>query len=193
MRKELWVIARFMERLRFYDHMRPRKVAAPGDTRPGSKYNKYGFNFTRLGVRVPALVISPFIPAGTIDHRAHDHSSIPRTVEKVFNSQPLTNRDRVASSVDALLTLPEAGRDALETLPPHIPPKQPVETVKPESDSVDNGNLPLFLHIAMRHELALSHPGQRMAVLERAQSVRTRTQAAQYLAEITDRVREAKS
>lgn len=195
-RSPLWesslLIVTWDEHGGFYDHVRPGKVAAPGDTKPGSKYNKHGFTFTRLGVRVPAVMISPFIPAGTIDHRAYDHSSIPRTVEKVFGLQPLTKRDRVASPVDALLTLPEARQDPPETLPSHLPPSQPVATMQPGSDSVDSGNLPLFLHIAMRHELALSHPGQRMAVLSRAQSVRTRAQAAQYLAEITDRVREAK-
>ena len=177
----------------FYDHVRPGRAVAPGDTRPGSKYNKYGFNFTRLGVRVPAVVISPYIPAGTIDHRAYDHSSIPRTVEESFGLQPLTKRDSAANSVAALLTLPEPRRDTPETLPSHLPPKQPAATAQPGSDSVDSGNLPLFLHIAMRHELALSNPEQRMAVLNRAQSVKTRAQAAQYLAEIADRVSEAKS
>ncbi|MHB1882804.1 MAG: hypothetical protein ACYCPA_11530, partial [Acidithiobacillus sp.] len=128
-----------------------------------------------------------------IDHRAYDHSSIPRTVEESFGLQPLTKRDSAANSVAALLTLPEHRRDTPETLPSHLPPKQPAATAQPGSDSVDSGNLPLFLHIAMRHELALSNPEQRMAVLNRAQSVKTRAQAAQYLAEIADRVSEAKS
>ena len=196
-RSPLWesslLIVTWDEHGGFYDHVQPGRAAAPGDTRPGSNYNKYGFNFTRLGVRVPAVVISPFIPAGTIDHRTYDHSSIPRTVEEVFSLQPLTKRDSAATPVNALLTLPDARRDTPETLPSHIPPSQPTATAQPGSDSVDSGNLPLFLHIAMRHELALSHPGQRMAVLNRAQSVRTKAQAAQYLAEITDRVSEAKS
>ncbi len=62
----------------------------------------------------------------------------------------------------------------------------------PTNSAEEPGNLPLFLHIAMRHELALSHPEQRMAVLNRARSVRTRSQAEQYLTEITSRVSEAK-
>ena len=177
----------------FYDHVQPGKVVRPGDTKTGSKYNKYGFTFTQLGVRVPAVIISPFIPAGTIDHQTYDHSSIPKSVEGLFNLEPLTNRDKAASSVMRLLSLPSARQDTPVTLPPHLPSGQSIATPRPGGDPVDSGNLPLFLHIAMRHELALSHPGKRDAVLRRAQSVKTRAQAAQYLAEITDRVSVAKS
>ena len=177
----------------FYDHVQPGNAVAPGDTKLGSKYSKYGFTFTRLGVRVPSVVISPFIPAGIIDHRVYDHSSIPRTVEEVFGLPPLTDRDSAANSVATLLNLPKARQDTPATLLPHIPPKKSAATVPTGSNTVDSGNLPLFLHIAMRHELALSHPRQRMAVLNRAQSVKTKAQAAQYLAEITDRVGAAKS
>jgi phospholipase C len=177
----------------FFDHVLPGKAVAPGDTEPMSKYNKYGFTFTQLGVRVPAIVISPFIPGGTIDHRTYDHSSIPKSVEEICNLEPLTNRDKVASSVMRLLTLPSARQDAPLTLPPYLSPKQSSSTPRSGGDSVDSGNLPLFLHIAMRHELALSHPGKRDAVLRRAQAVQTRAQAAQYLAEITDRVSAVKA
>ncbi|MGA9369816.1 MAG: alkaline phosphatase family protein, partial [Steroidobacteraceae bacterium] len=43
----------------FYDHVPPGKAIAPGDTKAGSKYSQYGFTFTQLGVRVPAVVVSP--------------------------------------------------------------------------------------------------------------------------------------
>jgi phospholipase C len=177
----------------FYDHVPPGEAVAPGDTGPRSKYNQYGFTFTQFGIRVPAVVISPLIPAGTIDHRLYDHSSIPKSVGEVFNLEPLTNRDKAASSVMRLLTLSSARKDTPVTLPPQLPLRESSATPRPGVDSVDSGNLPLFLHIAMRHELALSHPGNRNAVLRRAQSVRTRTQAAQYLAEIADRVNAVKS
>lgn len=179
----------------FYDHVRPGKAAAPGDTPGGSKYSQYGFTFTQLGLRVPAVVVSPLIRPGTIDHRVYDHSAIPKTLEDAFNLQPLTKRDKAANSLKALLTLPQARADAPETLPAPVPTGQLALAAAPPpgGESVESGNLPLFLHIAMRHELALSHPGKRLAVLGRARSVQTRAQAAQYLREINDRVGAAKA
>lgn len=176
----------------FYDHVPPGKAVAPGDIKPGSNYNRHGFTFKQLGVRVPAVVVSPLIPARTIDHRPYDHSSIPKTVEEAFQLPPLTNRDKAANSVLALLTLTEPRQDTPETLPAHGQSRQPAPVPQPGNESVENGNLPLFLHIAMRHDLALSHPGKRLAVLHRAQSVKTRAQAAQYLGEINERVRQQK-
>jgi phospholipase C len=42
------------------------------------------FAFDRLGVRVPAILISPWIPAGTVVNRVFDHASIPGTITKFF-------------------------------------------------------------------------------------------------------------
>lgn len=173
----------------FYDHVSPGKAVAPGDTRPGSGYNKYGFAFRQLGVRVPAVIVSPRIRVGTIDHRPYDHSSIPKTVEVAFGLQPRTHRDQAANSVDELLVLPEVRQDTPTTLPIPVPTDQLVPPApRPEYESVDNGNLPLFLHVAMRHELAISHAGQKQAILRRAQAVKTRAQAAQYISEIKGRI-----
>lgn len=177
----------------FYDHVPPGRTIAPGDSRPGKGYNQYGFTFTQLGVRVPAVVVSPWIPAGTIDHRPYDHSCIPKTIENVFGLAPLTKRDKAANSAFTLLTLPTARTDAPATLPDHVPRSHPPRAIiRPQDEPADSGNLPVFLHIAMRHELALSHPDNRLAVMRRAQAVKTRGQAAQYLDEINERVGLAK-
>jgi hypothetical protein len=45
----------------------------------------------------------------------------------------------------------------------------------------------------MRHDAALSSPDRRGAILSRVQSVKTKAQAASYLAEIEVRVTEAKA
>jgi len=42
------------------------------------------FKFDRLGVRVPAILISPWIPRNTVVDRVFDHASIPATLTKVF-------------------------------------------------------------------------------------------------------------
>jgi phospholipase C len=51
------------------------------------------------------VVISPLIPANTIDHRAYDHSSILATIERLFKLQPLTKRDRAALDLSGLASL----------------------------------------------------------------------------------------
>ena len=42
------------------------------------------FQFDRLGVRVPSVLVSPWIPKGTIVSRVFDHASIPATITKFF-------------------------------------------------------------------------------------------------------------
>jgi phospholipase C len=68
-----------------YDHVVPppctkdQFTASANDTGTGIE-----FHFDRLGVRVPAILISPWIQAGTIVDRTFDHASIPATVTKFF-------------------------------------------------------------------------------------------------------------
>src|SRR5439155_627576 len=45
-----------------YDHVPPPAGATPPDNSAG----EFGFDFTRFGVRVPAVLVSPLIPAGTV-------------------------------------------------------------------------------------------------------------------------------
>jgi phospholipase C len=66
------------------------------------------FDFTRLGVRVPAVFVSPCIPAGTIlNSRDYEHSSVVATVRKLFcpGTAPLTWREAQAPTFDDVLTL----------------------------------------------------------------------------------------
>jgi phospholipase C len=182
----------------FYDHVAPPAAVPPGDTAAGSKYNQYGFTFDRYGVRVPAIVVSPYIPANVIDHRLYDHSSIPATVEAAFGLGALTDRDRGARSVLPLLTLANPRTDAPSVLP------TPAAVILPAADlaiaakvapqgTVDSGNLPEFLQVAMRHDIALSPSSQAHAILARVQAIQTRAQAAQYIAEVGARARGARA
>ena len=68
-----------------YDHVVPpdcvkdQFTASANDTGTGMP-----FLFDRLGVRVPAILISPWIPKGTVVDRTFDHASIPATITKYF-------------------------------------------------------------------------------------------------------------
>jgi phospholipase C len=88
-----------------FDHVNPPSGAIPPDALAG----EYGFDFTRFGVRVPTVLISPWIPAGTVfrvpaGSTPLDHTSIPATVEHRFGLKPLTARDAAAPDVGDALT-----------------------------------------------------------------------------------------
>jgi phospholipase C len=68
-----------------FDHVVPpacppdQFTASANDTGTGTE-----FKFDRLGVRVPAVLISPWIPKATVVNRTFDHASIPGTVTRFF-------------------------------------------------------------------------------------------------------------
>src|SRR5262249_45481998 len=68
-----------------YDHVAPPDCA-PDQFTASANATGMGaeFKFDRLGVRVPAILISPWIPKATIVNRIFDHASIPATVTKFF-------------------------------------------------------------------------------------------------------------
>jgi phospholipase C len=68
-----------------FDHVPP--PACPKDTFQSTQVDPgtgLPFQFDRLGVRVPAILISPWIPKGTVVNRVFDHASIPATITKFF-------------------------------------------------------------------------------------------------------------
>jgi phospholipase C len=68
-----------------YDHVVP-PACTPDQFTASANSTGTGieFKFDRLGVRVPAILISPWIPKGTVVNRTFDHASIPATVTKFF-------------------------------------------------------------------------------------------------------------
>lgn len=105
-----------------YDHVGPPActpdgfVAQPADTGTGKP-----FMFDRLGVRVPAILVSPWIPRGTVvpgagapGERNFEHASIPATVTNLFlgNYDERTVREKQAQTFLDLLTLNQMRVDA---------------------------------------------------------------------------------
>ena len=93
-----------------YDHVFPPTAVSPD----GRAYvgPDFAFGFNRLGVRVPAVLVSPWIAAGTVDHTLYDHTSILATVRERFGlASPLTARDAAAASFGANLSLDAPRKD----------------------------------------------------------------------------------
>lgn len=89
-----------------YDHVPPPAAVPPDDLGPD------GFAFDRYGVRVPAVIVSPWVPAGSVirppDGWAYpfDHTSILATLRKLFDlGDPLTRRDAAAPDLLHALSL----------------------------------------------------------------------------------------
>jgi phospholipase C len=178
----------------FYDHVAPPAAVAPGDTRPSTGLNKYGFTFERYGVRVPAVIVSPWVSRNTIDHRLYDHASIPATLERLFGLQPLTRRDAQANDLTPLLSLPVARSDTPLELPSPTRFGNLAESPAPIAPN-PNGPMPAsqrgFLHLAMKHDIELSPPGAQPAIQARVASLRTRAEARDYIAEVKQKSRAA--
>jgi phospholipase C len=94
----------------FYDHVVPPKAVPPGDTEWHDDLNPVAvndpqpadFKFDRLGVRVPAIVISPLLPSQHTFDAACDHTTIIRTVCDRFKLESFTARDAAAPSLREL-------------------------------------------------------------------------------------------
>ncbi|XP_057825447.2 non-specific phospholipase C6 isoform X2 [Cryptomeria japonica] len=97
----------------FYDHVpTPVKDVPTPDGIVGPP--PYFFRFDRLGVRVPTIMVSPWIDKRTVVHRPtgpfpsseYEHSSIPATIKKVFNlsSNFLTYRDAWAGTFEGVVS-----------------------------------------------------------------------------------------
>jgi hypothetical protein len=95
----------------FYDHVVPPGGVNPGDSNiPGNSHNN--FDFRQLGVRVPTVIVSPFVAKGTIDHTTYDHTSVLASVEALFKLGSLTKRDGTAQTMNHLLKLQAPRTDA---------------------------------------------------------------------------------
>ena len=76
------------------------------------------FDFTRLGVRVPAVLVSPWVEKGQTDSTLYEHASLPATVRTLFGlPEALTARDRAANTFEKNLSRSTPRSDTPMTLP----------------------------------------------------------------------------
>ncbi|HWH26576.1 MAG TPA: alkaline phosphatase family protein [Pseudolysinimonas sp.] len=84
-----------------YDHVPPPSATPPH----AQKSTEMGFGFDRLGVRVPAMVVSAYTPAGTIINDEMHHGSLIATLCERYGLDPLTKRDDGATTLRNAVTL----------------------------------------------------------------------------------------
>jgi len=101
------LVVLFDEHGGFYDHLPPPAAVPPDD-------HKEEYTFDRLGVRVPALLISPWVQRGFID-TAFDHTSLLRYMIDKWGLQELTERSRRANTVASAISA--VRREETDTVP----------------------------------------------------------------------------
>jgi phospholipase C len=185
----------------FYDSVAPGSTTPPNDGSSNSSLNQYGFTFDTLGVRVPALVISPWIGTG-VDHTVYDHSSVLATVEKLLGLAPLTQRDGSANDLTHLLQA-SARTNCPTTLNNPAPPTASAAKrvaagrarFDPDAPIPDRGMLAGLLGIALKTEIELAGgtDAARSALIARFRLIRTLGQADAYLKSVMGRVESARA
>jgi phospholipase C len=111
-----------------FDHAAPPEAVSPGGPYPD------GFRFDRYGIRVPAVIVSPYVAPGSIirpppgpdgkEGYPFCHTSILATLHKLFDiGAPLTPRVAAAPDLLSALTLerPENNGPEHLAIDPHRP------------------------------------------------------------------------
>lgn len=118
-----------------FDHVVPPPATRPDALTPD------GFDFGYFGVRVPAVVVSPYMRPGNVIRPSgatpFDHTSIIATLRKLFGLASLTARDAAAPDLlEALEAAPDNDGPASITTPaiPPAPAQVARAAAKPPND-----------------------------------------------------------
>jgi phospholipase C len=95
----------------FFDHVRPPRVP---DIRNDSNPTK---DFGLMGLRIPAVVVSPYARRGYVSHTIFGFESILKMIEYRFGVAPLTRRDAYAQNIARSFDWVSKPRLALPSLP----------------------------------------------------------------------------
>jgi phospholipase C len=181
-----------------YDHVTP-----PSATPPDARTSQFGFD--RYGVRVPALLISPYIPKQTIVHdRIFDHTSIPATLHHVFQLDGfLTARDRAAEGFADIPSLPAPRTDIpMSVSAPGVIAAEamaeesldvPTITTTKRSGHVPSAPLSDFQKslVEAAHQLDIDE-SPRLRALRMARRIESEYDAAVYVREVMERFLQTK-
>jgi phospholipase C len=121
---ELWastlLVVLYDEHGGFYDHVEPPAAVPPDNDREE-------YTFDRLGIRVPALLVSPWVELG-FDATPFDHTSLLKYLTEKWGLGPLGNRTAQANSIGRSLSraTPRTGTvERIELTPDQLHPPNP--------------------------------------------------------------------
>jgi phospholipase C len=117
---ETVLIVTYDEHGGFFEHVAPGAAPNPdGQDSPNpdddANFKVPSFSFDRLGLRVPSLIVSPWISKGIVENRNLQHTSIIKTATEMFGlAGPLNARDASAASFADLFTKTDAPRSTAD-------------------------------------------------------------------------------
>ena len=172
-RPEVWkktlLIVVFDEHGGYYDHVPPPTTVSP-DGIAGRMDQDFlvPFDFKRLGLRVPAILISPWFEAG-VDSTVYSHSTIAGSVIEAFKLPGgfLTKRDAQAAKLTAKYLVDDGKRTWRTDVPDLTVPVQPHPLDMMQRELLD-GSVNLDPHPEQRNPL-------------RTQDIHDPSQAAQFI------------
>jgi len=127
---ETLLIITYDEHGGFYDHVPTPQEGIPKPDDFNAPTNPSKFNFERIGLRVPTILVSPWInkgtlikkPTGPTNTSVYEHSSLPATFKKIFGFKSfLTKRDEWAGTFESFLTQRTEPRTDCPTTLPDLP------------------------------------------------------------------------
>ena len=185
----------------FYDSVQPGGATPPGDGSPNDpSINSGGFLFDWYGVRVPAVIVSPLIPQGTVDHTLYDHASVPATLEALYGLTPMTNRDKGANNVLQLLSLTKPRTDCPTVLNNPATQDRPPAPMATSAEAAarplpQTGNTQGFLQILAKTdmELARGDAAETAAIKDRVTGIKTAGEAEAYAKEVITKAKLARA
>jgi len=141
----------------FYDHVAPPQVNIPS---PDGKPSPEGFQFDRLGVRIPTVLVSPWVNKH-VEHEPptnhYEHTSTMHTVNNLFGIKDhLGARAAWSGTFEHLFTQRTEPRGPAEM--PELPPIPMTWTYE---DTLRQGRKPCNDHLQTQVEFycrALNHP-----------------------------------
>src|SRR4051794_10396150 len=77
----------------FFDHVAPPRVP---DNRSAASLDE---DFGQMGVRIPAVAVSPYVRRGHVDHGVYGFESILKMIRYRYGVQPLTRRGTYAPTI----------------------------------------------------------------------------------------------
>jgi phospholipase C len=181
-----------------FDHVLP-----PETVPPDGHTDQFGFD--RLGLRVPAILISPYISAVRIIDTLFDHSSIPAMVKRNFAlPQFLTARDAQANTFEHVFDLTTPRTDAPRNVAPRDgaastatdPWGDQQATTDDHRANLATGNIAAAPVSDLQHSLievaraTSAMPADKTADLDHARRITTEHDAAVYLRQAADRIRQ---
>jgi phospholipase C len=161
-----------------FDHVPPPRLPY-GDGTPDEPFELTvpPFDFRRLGVRVGAVVVSPYVNRG-VDHTLFEHASIPATVTQQFIGNPRDHAPFLREkNANTMLTLLAASQPRMDW--PRFK-----DAVSPKPARLSNGPAtPFQLEHVREIHAALGHNHRDVAQRFDPATVRTKTQVAAFIAD----------